>query len=566
MALRKDEAAMSAIASHIEKNVLTVIDRRVATMNEPNELVEDMRTDYLSIDAVEELLEALMVKLGFRLPNRLIPPVTFFAACNYFAREINVNKDHFTIKFDPRNFGFIDEDVSKLLRNVEHPANDVGRSAYSLTIDQNMINAFIIQAGNIKKDFSWRKLLKQFDKKYQMMPLMSTSLFQLNMPQVVSQYGTRQFDIVTTIDQNRFMEANRKSSFSGFDVSNGKIKGTLNLVSFLKVAPRTLPIPKELTRKSTAEERKKFKEEAENFANSDDWVVARTIYTSLTIYGKVQLEKEDADTSVLKASIDGFDLAKMDFFKGDHTGAAKNGDDAPKDDQEDDEDEEEEDDDDDDTKTSEGALINAIINTHLKSAIRQFLPKFEHRFSNDLRRVDAFDCYGIHLQVPEIQHFDGGFAIVGNYKKVPVVNAACIQVETGLNDIITNQFTPKMLRQKLEIFIRLFEKLGSGNIEPKDIIAEVLKSSADLTQMKNIGGFDIDTIAKTGGEFTQKLMDTAGSVSKKHDVGLDDLMTVGNAVQEMIFDREKFNQKLIEEAAKKKAAQEAAEQARKEDL
>lgn len=49
----RDAAAMRKLADHIEKGVKKVIDKRVATMNEPHELVQDMQADYLSIDAIE---------------------------------------------------------------------------------------------------------------------------------------------------------------------------------------------------------------------------------------------------------------------------------------------------------------------------------------------------------------------------------------------------------------------------------------------------------------------------------------------------------------------------------
>lgn len=104
-----------------------------------------------------------MVKLGFRLPNRLIAPVTFFAACNYFAKEINVGKEDFTFYFDPRNNGLINKKVALLLNNIEHPVYEDSGSAYSITLDQNIINAFIIQTGTVKKDLSLRKLIKTLD-------------------------------------------------------------------------------------------------------------------------------------------------------------------------------------------------------------------------------------------------------------------------------------------------------------------------------------------------------------------------------------------------------------------
>lgn len=54
------------------------------------------------------------------------------------------------------------------------------------------------------------------------------------------------------------------------------------------------------------------------YVNSESWTIARTIYTSLTIYGKVQLDQEKDDSSVFTLAFTGFDISKLDFYKGDH--------------------------------------------------------------------------------------------------------------------------------------------------------------------------------------------------------------------------------------------------------
>ena len=125
---------------------------------------------------------------------------------------------------------------------------------------------------------------------------------------------------------------------------------------------------------------------------------------------------------MLKVSFSGFDISKLDFFKGDHFLQ-----DEPQERPETDEDYDDDDEDDfDDGKTLEGGLIQALINLQLKSYMTQFLPKFEQRFSNDITKVGAFECYGVHPLIPSLSYFKGGFIVSGSYRKVPVVNEACV--------------------------------------------------------------------------------------------------------------------------------------------
>ena len=62
------------------------------------------------------------------------------------------------------------------------------------------------------------------------------------MPLLVKQYGSNtQFDIISTIDQDKYMDKNKKAAISGFSIDKkGRIKGILNFVSYIKLAPEDL--------------------------------------------------------------------------------------------------------------------------------------------------------------------------------------------------------------------------------------------------------------------------------------------------------------------------------------
>jgi hypothetical protein len=91
---------------------------------------------------------------------------------------------------------------------------------------------------------------------------------QLNMPQLVRDYGAyRQFDIVTTVDQETFLRSKKHALVSGFSIDEkGRIVATLNTVSYMKVAPKTL-IAKDLTKaaKNDDDDEEMFSEYSDEF-------------------------------------------------------------------------------------------------------------------------------------------------------------------------------------------------------------------------------------------------------------------------------------------------------------
>ena len=47
--------------------------------------------------------------------------------------------------------------------------------------------------------------------------------------------------------------------------------------------------------------------------------------------------------------------------------------------------------------------------------LKYLLPKISHEYTNDAQAEDQFDCFGIHLDVPNLQYFKGGFTFSGNF-------------------------------------------------------------------------------------------------------------------------------------------------------
>ena len=66
-------------------------------------------------------------------------------------------------EFDPRGFGLLSPKVQKILSNIQHPGKTLSDVDYSVTFDQNMLNAIFIEMGTIHKELSLRSLMGMFD-------------------------------------------------------------------------------------------------------------------------------------------------------------------------------------------------------------------------------------------------------------------------------------------------------------------------------------------------------------------------------------------------------------------
>ena len=110
----------------------------------------------------------------------------------------------------------------------------------------------------------------------------------------------------------------------------------------------------------------------------------------------------------------------------------------------------------------------ALVNMQLQQRFNHFLPQFEHDFTNEIAKSDIFDCYGMHLEVPELTYFQGGFMIKGDYNQIPVNELACGNVTANSTELLSlSQFLPDKLSGKFQqldkafAFLEVAAKKGS---------------------------------------------------------------------------------------------------------
>ena len=77
-----------------------------------------------------------------------------------------------------------------MLQGLSHPAESKENSdAYSMTLDQNILNSFAHEIIKSKRELSLRKMLHFVDRGGKMIPHLTTKYLSLNMPAVINDYG-----------------------------------------------------------------------------------------------------------------------------------------------------------------------------------------------------------------------------------------------------------------------------------------------------------------------------------------------------------------------------------------
>lgn len=159
-------------------------------------------------------------------------------------------------------------------------------------MDQNIFNSLLGHIGLIETQLSLRQIIQHFDPKAVVLNLMHTKFLQLNMPRLYADYGKRHFDLRLSLDNSLFSKLYPEMPLSGVSIDDtGNFKILQHAVAFLKVAPKDVVHPgsidnmeddedDEVENEDLTEEEleSKYRKKVRDFADSQNWEVARTIY------------------------------------------------------------------------------------------------------------------------------------------------------------------------------------------------------------------------------------------------------------------------------------------------
>lgn len=302
-------------------------------MNDPTDVIEDLELENFNFYHLEKSFKNLIRKLNINLPQRLYVPFTASLVINYLADKITMTENNFIIDFDPRSLGLMSPRVQSMLKNITHPEVDMNpdHTGFSVTMDQNMLNALIIEMSMTKQQISVRNSLSIFDRKAQWIKMLSTNLLRLNMPQLIAEYGNdKQFDIILTIDQE-FFHKHKEAPYNGLHIDQmGNLTGNINFVGYMKVNRdaniKYIPGTDDYRTRVLGERSKKsnfaWEDDEEGYdeqdeidelepevldewfqklitSDSEDWEIARTIYGQVNINAHVGMDGVYNETNVL---------------------------------------------------------------------------------------------------------------------------------------------------------------------------------------------------------------------------------------------------------------------------
>lgn len=128
-----------------------------------------------------------------------------------------------------------------------------------------------------------------------------------------------------------------------------------------------------------------------------------------------------------------------------------------------------------------------------------------------------------------------------------------------------NYFTPKMWRSKFEILMKLYQKLNGDEVDLKEVIQEVLKSSQSLTNIP-MGDLNLDSLKlKESGETINKFVKSMSKGTNGLDLG--DILNIGGVAKDFINAKGDYFEKKIREGIEIEKRREAEKRMRmKEDL
>lgn len=134
---------------------------------------------------------------------------------------------------------------------------------------------------------------------------------------------------------------------------------------------------------------------------------------------------------------------------------------------------------------------------------KNWLPEFKQKFTNNLQLKSQFECYGIHLSIPQLRNFNGGFILSGKYDKVDVNEEQCMEISTNGLDFLGRVFAPEIIRTKMEQLDQLYDHVHHYN--PK--FASYFMKPADIVDTFNSQGFR-GVISQVGGKFRKFISKT----------------------------------------------------------
>lgn len=203
-----------------------------------NTLKERVREGVLR--TYDEIWEGDLDKIS-NLPVESFLPLLVLRHIGSLAQQTQMTQEWFEYGFDPEivyeQYRPKSNKKSELLKPIDsyfaEPEDGEDSHLFSLIIDENAFNSFILDFVLIEKTFSLRDFLKMDPRGHEVLQAMTTDTLALILPQLVEEYGQgKNFDMMLSLSHALIADKLDGARVSGLQMDkNGNFRLTLNVAA-----------------------------------------------------------------------------------------------------------------------------------------------------------------------------------------------------------------------------------------------------------------------------------------------------------------------------------------------
>ena len=244
-------------------------------------------------ETYDEMWEGDFASLG-KLPLESFLPMLFLKQVGSVATTFEITPVHLEYGFDPEIFYKNERPFFKkkrsMLKEIDSEFSDVEEGqdpyAFQLILDENVVNAFLLDFVLYEKAFSMRQIMKMDDKMRPFLDQLNTSTVGLMIPQFIEEFGeNKEIDFYMSLSHSLISKKIENAKVSGFQIDkNGNFRFQFNFSVTILIESAT-----------------------EGFEE------ARSMYVGLTAKGKF-LVTEKKGEKVLQLAPKGAELSSLKIY------------------------------------------------------------------------------------------------------------------------------------------------------------------------------------------------------------------------------------------------------------
>jgi hypothetical protein len=175
-------------------------------------------------EAYEEVWEGDFARLG-KMPLESFLPMLLLKQISSVATTFEITPDHLDFGFDPEIFYKQDRPFFKkkrsMLKEIDSEFSELEEEqdpyAFQLILDENVVNAFLLDFVLYEKAFSMRQIMKMDDKMRPFLEQLNTTNIGMLLPQFIEEFGEdKSVDFYLSLSHSLISKKIENAKVSGF--------------------------------------------------------------------------------------------------------------------------------------------------------------------------------------------------------------------------------------------------------------------------------------------------------------------------------------------------------------